>query len=61
VRHCWKEVLTRFDEVNFMESHPEDGTYEPLVGYVVLEKSRAAVNIVGHRLVPVKHLDLKKS
>jgi len=50
-----------FDEVIFMELHPEDGPYEPLVGYVVLEKSRAAVDMVGHRLVPVKHLDLKKS
>lgn len=50
-----------FDEVIFMELHPEDGAYEPLVGYVVLEKSRAAVDMVGHRLVPVKHLDLKKS
>jgi hypothetical protein len=27
-----------FDEVIFMELHPEDGAYEPLVGYVVLEK-----------------------
>ena len=49
-----------FDEVIFVELHPEDGAYEPLVGYVVLEKSRAAVDMVGHRLVPVKHLDLKK-
>ena len=50
-----------FDEVIFLELHPADGAYEPLVGYVVLEKSRAAVDMVGHRLVPVKHLDLKKS
>jgi predicted aspartyl protease len=49
-----------FDEVIFMDLHPEDGAYEPLLGYVVLEKSRAAVDMVGHRLVPVKHLDLKK-
>jgi hypothetical protein len=27
---------------------------------VVLEKSRAAVDRVGHRLVPVKHLDLER-
>ena len=49
-----------FDEAIFIELHPENGAYEPLVGYVVLEKSRAAVDMVGHRLVPVKHLDLKK-
>ena len=49
-----------FDEVIFVELHPEDGGYEPLLGYVVLEKSRAAVDMVGHRLVLVKHLDLKR-
>jgi hypothetical protein len=38
---------------------PQDGGYEPLVGYIVLEQSRAAVDMVGHRLVPVKHFDLK--
>ncbi len=48
-----------FDEVIFLDLAPDDGTYEPLVGYVVLEKSRAAVDMVGHRLVPVRHLDLK--
>ena len=48
-----------FDEVVFLDLEPDDGRYEPLVGYVVLEKSRAAVDMVGHRLVPVKHLDLK--
>ena len=48
-----------FDEVAFLDLAPEDGRYEPLLGYVVLEKSRAAVDMVGHRLVPVKHLDLK--
>jgi hypothetical protein len=36
-----------------------DGRYEPLLGYVMLEKSKAAVDMVGHRLVPLKHLDLK--
>jgi hypothetical protein len=48
-----------FDEVVFLDLQPTDGGYEPLVGYVVLEKSRAAVDMVGHRLVPVRHLDLK--
>jgi len=49
-----------FDEVIFLDLQPSDGAYEPLLGYVVLEKSRAAVDLVGHRLVPVKHLDLKQ-
>jgi hypothetical protein len=48
-----------FDEVVFLDLQPEDGRYEPLLGYVVHEKSRAAVDMVGHRLVPVKHLDLE--
>jgi hypothetical protein len=48
-----------FDEIVFLNLEPVEGRYEPLVGYVVLEKSRAAVDMVGHRLVPVKHLDLK--
>jgi hypothetical protein len=49
-----------FDEVIFLDLQPSDGAYEPVLGYVVLEKSRAAVDLVGHRLVPVKHLDLKR-
>jgi predicted aspartyl protease len=48
-----------FSEVIFIDMHPEDGSYEPLIGYIVLEQSRAAVDMVGHRLVKVKHLDLK--
>ena len=38
---------------------PEDGEYEPLLGYIVLKQCGAAVDMVGHRLVPVKHMDLK--
>jgi hypothetical protein len=34
--------------------------YEPLVGYIVLEQSQVAVDEVGHRLVPVRYLDLKR-
>jgi predicted aspartyl protease len=48
-----------FGEVLFIEMEPEDGIYEPLVGYIVLESSQASVDMIGHRLVPVKHLDLK--
>jgi predicted aspartyl protease len=46
-------------EVVFVEMEPEDGEYEPLIGYIPLEQSQAAVDILGHRLVRVKHLDLK--
>jgi predicted aspartyl protease len=48
-----------FTEVLFVDMRPEDGNYEPLVGYLVLEQSQAAVDILGHRLVHVKHMDLK--
>ena len=48
-----------FSEVVFVDMKPEGGKYEPLVGYIVLEQSQAAVDILGHRLVHVKQLDLK--
>jgi predicted aspartyl protease len=48
-----------FTEVVFVDMQPEDGDYEPLVGYLVLEQSQAAVDMLGHRLIHVKHLDLK--
>lgn len=48
-----------FNEVLFIEMNPEDGIYEPLVGYIILEQSQASVDMLGHRLVPVKHMDLK--
>src|SRR6266446_9768266 len=47
------------NEVAFVEMKPADGEYEPLIGYIVLEQSLAGVDMVGHRLVPLKHLDLK--
>jgi len=50
---------TIFNEVTFIDMAPGDGGFEPLVGYIILEQSRAAVDMVGHRLVPVKHVDLK--
>jgi hypothetical protein len=48
-----------FNEVAFVEMNPADGEYEPLIGYIVLEQSLASVDMLGHRLVPIKHLDLK--
>lgn len=48
-----------FNEVIFVPMNPQDGRYEPLLGYILLEQSLAAVDLVGHRLVRVKALDLK--
>lgn len=48
-----------FGEVLFVEMNPVDGIYEPLIGYIVLEQSQAGVDMLGHRLIPVKHMDLK--
>jgi predicted aspartyl protease len=48
------------NEVAFVEMQPADGDYEPLIGYIVLEQSLAAVDMLGHRLVPIKHMDLKR-
>jgi len=50
-----------FNEVIFMDMHVRDGGYEPLLGYIILEQSQAAVDMVGHRLVLVKHVDLKRA
>ena len=48
-----------FSEVVFVEMEPDNGRCEPLIGYIVLEQSQAAVDMLGHRLVHVKRLDLK--
>ncbi len=48
-----------FSEVVFLDMEPVDGDFEPLIGYIVLEQSQAAVDMLGHRLVHVKRLDLK--
>ena len=47
-------------EVMFLDMAPgEGGEYEPLLGYIALEQASAAVDMLGHRLVHVKHVDLK--
>ncbi len=47
-------------EVLFLDMQPdEDGQYEPLLGYIALEQASAAVDMLGHRLVHVKRVDLK--
>jgi len=48
-----------YNEVLFLDMEPENGEYEPLIGYVILEQSQAAVDMLGHRLIPVKRMDLK--
>jgi len=48
-----------FTEVLFIDMEPDDGQHEPLLGYIVLEQSQAAVDTLGQRLVHVKRLDLK--
>ena len=63
---CWP-VEIRIDgfrpvanEVVFVEMGPGDRQeYEPLLGYIVLEQAQAAVDMLGHRLVPVKYIDMK--
>ena len=47
-------------DVLFLEMQPNiHGRYEPLIGYLVLEAIPVAVDMLGHRLVPVKNFDLK--
>ena len=48
-----------YNEVVFVDMSPENGEYEPLIGYAILEQSQAAVDVLGHRLIAVKHMDLK--
>jgi len=48
-----------YNEVLFVDMEPANGDYEPLIGYVILEQSQAAVDMLGHRLIPVKRMDLK--
>ena len=48
-----------FNEVIFVPSEPQDGPCEPLLGYVLLEQSLAAVDMVNHRLRKLKAYDLK--
>ena len=47
-------------EVLFLNMQPdENGEYEPILGYIALEQAGAAVDMLGHRLVHVKRVDLK--
>ncbi len=46
-------------DVLFIEMTPQDGNYEVLLGYIPLEQAGAAVDMLGHRLLHIKHFDLK--
>lgn len=46
-------------EVVFIDMEPRGGSYEPLVGYTVLELAGIAIDLVGHRLVGRKFYDAK--
>ena len=48
-----------YGEVLFIEMISYEGNYEPLLGYIPLEQAQAAVDMLGHRLMPVKMVDLK--
>ena len=48
-----------YNEVLFLDMTPEDGIYEPLLGYIILEQSQVAVDMLGQRLIHVKRMDLK--
>lgn len=48
-----------YNEVLFIDMKPENGEYESLIGVVILEQSQAAVDMLGHRLIPLKRKDLK--
>lgn len=52
----FRPILT---EVLFIDMQPEDGPYEPLIGYIPLEQAQAVVDLVGHRLIKVSRVDLK--
>jgi hypothetical protein len=48
-------------EVVFVEVKSGVGEFEPLLGDIVLAQSQAGVDVLGHRLVPIRYMDLKSS
>ena len=53
-RPVWTEAL-------FIDMEPAHGRYEPLIGYIPLEQAQAVVDLSGHRLAKIGHVDLKRS
>ena len=50
-----------YGEVLFLDMDPRESRYSPLLGYIPLEQCQAAVDMLGHRLVHVKTVDLKSA
>ncbi|MGB0563676.1 MAG: hypothetical protein ACPGVO_18030 [Spirulinaceae cyanobacterium] len=48
-----------YSEVLLLEMYPSEGAYEPLIGYIILEQCQAVVDMLGHRLLPARKVDLK--
>lgn len=57
--HAWKERFGKFSSEETIELQTDNGEYEPLLGYIALEQCGAAVDMIGHRLLPVKYMDVK--
>jgi len=60
------KITNLFDEDKFIQCEMlvdmglnEEDSYEPLLGYVILEQAQVAVDMLGHRLVPVRYIDMK--
>ena len=43
-----------YSKVLFLDMRPENGEYELLLGYIMLEQCGAAVDVSGHRWIPAK-------
>ena len=50
-----------FNEVMFIDTEPvrDTGEYETFLGAMILAQAQAAVDMLGHRLVPVRYVDCK--
>lgn len=50
-----------YSDILFVEMTPEEGhDYEPLLGYIPMEQANVAVDMLGHRLISAKRIDLKR-
>ncbi len=52
----FKPILS---EIVFVSMEPDQGEYEPLIGYIPLEQAGILVDMLGHRLKAARYLDLK--
>lgn len=59
VEICIEGFEPVFSEVLFLDMQPNEGQYQPLIGYIVLKQSQAAVDMRGHRLLHLKSVDLR--